>query len=105
VTPRGSANVIWRAFARVLSIELISLFFMHLATIVDRPLLRLGNGRLRLSFVVPMLLLTCRGARTGARREVPLLYVPDGGNVLLIGSNGGSLMSPRGVIICVTSPG
>ena len=91
---RGNANVIWRAFARIVSIEPISVFFMHLATRADRPLLRLSNGRLRLSFIVPMLLLTCRGARTGELREVPLLYVPDGENVLLIGSNGGKPYSP-----------
>ncbi len=94
MTPGGNANVIWRAFARVVSLEPVSVFFMNLATRVDRPLLRLSDGRLRLSFVVPMLLLTCRGARTGELREVPLLYVPDGENVLLIGSNGGKSYSP-----------
>ncbi len=100
---RTKANVLWRAFARIVSIMPISLFFMHLATRVDRPLLRLTNGRLRLSFVVPMLLLNCRGAKSGELREVPLLYVADGENVLLIGSNGGKPTRPPGVIICVTN--
>jgi len=94
VIGRTKANVLWRAFARIVSIMPISLFFMHLATQVDRRLLRLTNGRLRLSFVVPMLLLNCRGAKSGELREVPLLYVADGENVLLIGSNGGKTYAP-----------
>lgn len=67
---------------------------MALATRVDRPLMRVSAGRLRLSFVIPALLLICRGARTGTRREVPLLYVPAGNDVLLIGSNGGRTRDP-----------
>lgn len=67
---------------------------MRLATVVDRPLLRLSGGRVRLSFVIPCLLLRCRGAKTGALREVPLLYVPDGDDVLLLGSGGGAARTP-----------
>lgn len=67
---------------------------MHLATWVDRPLMRWSGGRWRLSFVVPVLLLKCRGAKTGKIREVPLLYVPDGETPVLIGSNGGRASDP-----------
>jgi deazaflavin-dependent oxidoreductase (nitroreductase family) len=67
---------------------------MRVATVVDRPLMRLSRGRWRLSFVIPCLLLRCKGARTGRLREVPLLYVPDGPDVLLIGSGGGSEREP-----------
>ncbi len=67
---------------------------MRFATAVDRPLLRASRGRVRLSFVIPCLLLRCRGARTGLAREVPLLYVPDGDDVLLVGSGGGSIRTP-----------
>ena len=49
---------------------------------------------MRLSFVVPVLLLRCRGARSGRVREVPLLYVLDGDAVLLIASNGGQGQPP-----------
>ena len=67
---------------------------MRFATWVDRPLLRMSRGRVRLSFVIPCLLLRCRGARSGLIREVPLLYVPDGEDVLLVGSGGGAETSP-----------
>ena len=67
---------------------------MRVATFVDRPLLRVTNGRLRLSFVIPCLLLRCRGARSGRLREVPLLYVLDGKDYLVMGSGGGSTREP-----------
>lgn len=62
---------------------------MKLATAVDRPLMQLTGGRLRLSFVIPVLLLRVRGRKTGVLREVPLLYVPEGESVLLLASNAG----------------
>jgi len=70
---------------------------MRLATRVDPPLLRLSAGRLRLSFVIPVLLLHCTGARTGNQRTLPLLYVPlaaQPGTLLLIASNAGQDQHP-----------
>ena len=67
---------------------------MSIASAVDRPLLRVSRGRYRISFVIPCLLLKVRGARSGATREVPLLYVPHGEDVLLVGSGGGSKQEP-----------
>jgi deazaflavin-dependent oxidoreductase (nitroreductase family) len=85
---------LWPAFSRLVSIPWVSAFAMRLATVVDRPLLKLTTGRLRLSFVIPCLLLRCRGASTGKLREVPLLYVPVGDDVLLVGSGGGAEREP-----------
>lgn len=90
----SSRSLWWRAACRFFAIKPVTLFFMHLATWVDRPLMRVSNGRWRLSFVVPVLLLRCRGARTGAMREVPLMYVPDHDTPLLVGSNGGQTRDP-----------
>ncbi len=87
-------NPIWQAFSRLVASEGVTLFLMHFATWVDRPLLKATKGRLRLSFVIPVLLLHCRGARTGRARDVPLLYVAVGDAVLLIGSNGGQTRDP-----------
>jgi len=67
---------------------------MRFATWVDRPLLKVSRGRLRLSFVIPCLLLRVYGAKTSELREVPLLYVADGEDLLLIGSGGGSSDRP-----------
>lgn len=89
-----AANPIWRAFSRVVAMPRVSAVAMRFATWVDRPLLKVSRGRLRLSFVIPCLLLRVRGAKSGALREVPLLYVPDGEDVLLVGSGGGAARRP-----------
>ena len=89
-----ASNPVWRWFSKVVSYEPLSLLLMHVATRVDRPLMRISRGRVRLSFVIPVLLLRCRGAHTGLVREVPLLYVPDGDAVLLVASNGGKTRAP-----------
>lgn len=68
---------------------------MHIATRVDRFLMKLTGGHLRLSFVIPVLLLFCRGAKTNKVREVPLLFVPNGDMPLLIGSNAGGAKDPN----------
>ena len=44
--------------------------------------------------VVPTLLLTTTGRRSGQPRHVPLLYVPHGSGYLVIGSKGGSATAP-----------
>ena len=82
----------------------ITLFFMGLATRVDKPLMKWSKGRIRLSFVIPVLLLHCTGARTGIERTLPLLYVPDtdqfggdvraGADILLVASHGGQAHHP-----------
>ena len=81
-------------FAAFVARPRVSRFALRLATLIDRPLMRATRGRLRLSFVIPLLLLRVRGARTGALREVPLLYVPDGEAFLLVASNGGQQPEP-----------
>jgi F420H(2)-dependent quinone reductase len=52
---------------------------------------RIG-GRLANS---PVLLLTTTGRRSGKQRTVPLLYLPDGRNVVLVASNGGAVRHPN----------
>ena len=77
---------------------------MKLATAVDRPLMQLSGGRLRLSFVIPVLLLRVRARKTGVLREVPLLYVPDGESVLLLASNAGQGKLPAWYLNLRESP-
>jgi deazaflavin-dependent oxidoreductase (nitroreductase family) len=43
---------------------------------------------------VRMLLLTCRGARTGQPRILPLSYLPDGETFVVFGANGGRDAAP-----------
>jgi deazaflavin-dependent oxidoreductase (nitroreductase family) len=42
----------------------------------------------------PVLLLTTRGRRSGKDRTIPLLYADDGGDYVLIASNGGAEQHP-----------
>jgi len=67
---------------------------INIGTRVDRWLIRVTNGSFNSTFAWPCLLLTTKGARSGARRTVALLYIKDGGNLVLIASKGGNLKHP-----------
>jgi F420H(2)-dependent quinone reductase len=69
-------------------------FFLTLSPRVDRVLLRVSRGRVNTALGLPVLLLTHRGAKTGAIRETPLAYFADGAAILLIGSQGGMPTHP-----------
>ena len=95
--PRACTGLVERlgsSFSRIVSLPWVSWLAMRLATVIDRPLMRISNGRVRLSFIIPCVLVECRGARSGELREVPLLCVPDGDDLLVIGSNGGAPREP-----------
>ena len=78
----------------VLKNQRVSLFLKVFASAIDGPLMRWSGGRIRLSFVIPMLLLEVLGARSHALRRVPLLYVDTKDGLILVGSNGGSEREP-----------
>lgn len=42
----------------------------------------------------PVVLLTTNGRKTGKERTVPLLYLPDGDDLVIVGSNGGTSTHP-----------
>ena len=44
---------------------------------------------------LPILLLTTTGRMSGLKRTTPLVYLPDGKNMIIIGSNGGSDKHPE----------
>jgi len=44
---------------------------------------------------LPILLLTTCGRKTGRNRTTPLVYLPDGENIVIIASNGGSDRHPE----------
>jgi deazaflavin-dependent oxidoreductase (nitroreductase family) len=76
------------------ALHLGSWLFVRVFSHIDRSLLRLSGGRLSLAVGQPILLLTTKGAKTGHRRATPLLYVPDGADIILIASNGGRPRHP-----------
>ena len=55
-----------------------------------------SGGRFGARFLrgAPVLLLTTTGARSGARRTTPLIYVEDAGRLVLVASKGGSKRNP-----------
>jgi deazaflavin-dependent oxidoreductase (nitroreductase family) len=64
---------------------------------IDRVLLRLSRGQVTLPGVVagiPVLTVTTTGARTGQRRTVPLLGVPAGEDIAVIGTSFGQPRTP-----------
>ncbi len=68
--------------------------FRPTAHLLDRPLMRLTRGRLRLTIGMPTLLLTTTGAKSGRQRTVPLLYVRHGDDIAIIGTRFGSTKHP-----------
>ncbi|WP_322513246.1 nitroreductase family deazaflavin-dependent oxidoreductase [Chloroflexus sp.] len=62
---------------------------------LDRLVLWLSGGRLGIvSFVYPTLVLITTGARSGAQRRTPLLFLPDGNRIVLVASNFGRARHP-----------
>ena len=43
---------------------------------------------------MPIIYLTTTGARSGIQRSSPVLCIPDGENLILVGSNWGNLQNP-----------
>src|ERR1700746_863645 len=74
-------------------------------TVLHSMLYRSSNGviggRIAKS---PVLLLTTTGRRSGKQRTVPLLYLTDGPNVVLVASNGGAVRHPTGWLNLQATP-
>lgn len=68
----------------------------HVVPRLDRALTTVTGGRFQVSsLLVPTLVLTARGAKTGALRTTPLATLPeDGGSWLVVGSNFGQDRHP-----------
>ena len=62
---------------------------------VHRWIVRVGGGRVLGRIAgMPVLLLTTTGRRTGKQRTVPLTYLRDGSDLVVVGSFGGSDEAP-----------
>ena len=71
-----------------------SWFYAHVATPVDRMLLRRSGGRVHVTVGQQVGLLETIGARSGEPRRTPLLYLRDAERVVLIASKGGAPQHP-----------
>lgn len=70
----------------------------------DRLVARVTGGRLIALGLVPSLLLTTTGRRSGRPRTTPLLGVPDGDAFLVIGSNWGGPRHPAWALNLLAHP-
>ena len=79
----------------------------HVVPRVDRVLNRVTGGRFVLSaLLVPSLVLTARGAKSGELRETPLATLPeDDGSFLVVGSNFGQPRHPAWTANLLANPG
>ena len=69
-------------------------YFLNVAMPIDRRLLPLTNGRISCTPGQQVGLLRTVGAKSGAPRETPLLYVTDGDRIVLIASKAGAAKHP-----------
>ena len=79
-------------------------YLRKIAPRIDPPLLRLTGGRLSSVYPVPVMLLTTTGAKTGQPRTLPLLYVTDRDELMLIASNYGRTGHPAWYRNLVANP-
>jgi deazaflavin-dependent oxidoreductase (nitroreductase family) len=91
VDPRSARRAAWqRAILRVVATRPGAAVHRTLAAPLDAPLLRLTRGRVSLAVgAIPLVVLVSTGARTGRRRETPLVYFTDGDDVVLMASSYG----------------
>jgi len=70
------------------------------------PLYRLSGGKIggRIN-KAPVLLLTTTGRRSGRRRTAPVVYLADGENLVVIGSNAGHGRTPAWSLNLRANPG
>lgn len=61
---------------------------------LDRAVIKATNGRVSMSLMVPEVLLTHTGAKSGLERSTPLTYFTDRGRVIVVASNYGGLKHP-----------
>lgn len=61
---------------------------------IDRKLIPLTRGRLKVAVGQPVLLLHTRGAKSGQPRTSPLLYTPHGDGFLVVASKAGDTRHP-----------
>ena len=91
---------------RMLAREAVVAVGKRLVPRTDVRLHRMTNGRLSLPAMggVNMLLLTTTGRRSGLERVTPLLYVRDGDDFCVVGSNWGNPTQPAWALNLLADP-
>lgn len=96
----ADANALERFMRRSAGWRPVSWLFARTLDRLDLLTWRLSGGRALFSSWVsglPVVVLATRGARTGRSRTSPLVGIPDGDGVIVIGSNYGQARNPAWV--------
>ncbi len=94
----------YRGVIKIASSPAGAWYFVNVTSKVDPWLLRKTGGRVSALPGQPVLLLVHTGAKSGQRRETPLVYAVDGSNVVLIASKGGDPKHPAWYHNLVANP-
>lgn len=79
-------------------------YLKKLAPRIDPAMLKLTGGRVSSVYPVPVMLLTTTGAKSGLPRTLPLLYLCDDDQLILIASNYGNTSHPAWYRNLVANP-
>ena len=78
---------------------------MHVATRLHVKLFEVTQGRLGKTFAgAPCCMVRMTGRKSGKPRTIPLIYIPDGDDVILIASQGGMEKNPTWVYNLSANP-
>jgi deazaflavin-dependent oxidoreductase (nitroreductase family) len=83
-----------RVMSRFAQSRLGGLLFITVFPAIDKRVMPLTGGRVRIGVRQPILLLHARGAKTGQPRVTPLLYTPRGEDFVLVASKAGAERHP-----------
>ena len=101
------ANALQRLVQMVSSSRFGAAFFARTLYPQDKAIFKLTGGRLTVPTVLaglPVLMFTTTGAKTGRRRTMPLLGIPVGEDLAVIGSNYGQKQTPGWVYNLESDP-
>jgi deazaflavin-dependent oxidoreductase (nitroreductase family) len=88
-------TVLGRTVQKVASSRLFATWGPKLAPTMDRVVFRLSRGRFMVSRgMLPMVMLTATGAKSGLPRTTPLATFPLDGDLIVVGSNFGQATHP-----------
>jgi deazaflavin-dependent oxidoreductase (nitroreductase family) len=92
--PQREKSGIDRAMQAVAKSRLGGWLFINVFPAIDRWMIPLSRGRLKVAMGQPILLLHTRGARSGEPRTTPLLYTPHDDTFLIVASKAGAEHNP-----------
>jgi deazaflavin-dependent oxidoreductase (nitroreductase family) len=92
--PQDEKSLMAKALQAMAKTRLGGSLFINVFPLIDRAVIPLSRGRLKVAMGQPILLLHTCGARSGQPRTTPLLYTPHGDGFVVVASKAGALHHP-----------